>query len=512
MTKIESVIFLVNSLSKAEKKHVSIQLNKGGVDKDYFIVYNLLIKTKTAEASVIKDQFFKLRPKGSFDIAVLYLYDKLLDILLDLRKKKDLYYELYQNINKSRMLYDRSMFYECFDLLDATVKQAQYYENYEVALVASKMKLEYLLRLDFPNMSEQEVYHIHYQQTDALKKIRKITEQASLFSLLKYRLIHRGAMRTDKQRQEMNDLMVSEMYIAASTDDNNFEITKNHQLFQAYYLINAGDYNAALHSFKALNKLFENNPKFWADPPIYYLSALEGVLKSLRTTGNYSEMNYFVEKLRGISAHQSQEFKVNVLNLIFQYKLFPYLDSGDFDKCVEIVNRYKDSLFDKVSLLSPVHYSELSLYVALVRIGKKDYKEARKVINTAMYDSNIEYLPIMRTIRLVRLMVYYELGDFDMIEYETRSIRRMLSSKKEHSFQTEHNMLWFLNKRDLPLFSNERLTFWDKIAPVFNDLLKDRYESQLLHLFDFTAWIESKVLKIDLSKVLKEHFDAHIIK
>ena len=66
----------------------------------------------------------------------------------------------------------------------------------------------------------------------------------------------------------MNDLMVNELYIAASSDaEGNFELTRNHKLFQANYLMGAGDYRAALNSYKELNSLFEQNQQFWSNPP-----------------------------------------------------------------------------------------------------------------------------------------------------------------------------------------------------------------------------------------------------
>ena len=71
---------------------------------------------------------------------------------------------------------------------------------------------------------------------------------------MKYRLSHIGSIRTVKQKQDMNDLMVNELYIAASSDaEGNFELTRNHKLFQANYLMGAGDYRAALNSNKELN-------------------------------------------------------------------------------------------------------------------------------------------------------------------------------------------------------------------------------------------------------------------
>ena len=509
MRKIDSVISLVQTLTKSEKKHFSSHVLKDGENKDYLIIYDIVAKGKSCDGDSVKNEFYKKRPKGSFEIAIQYLYEKLLDSLLVLRKKKDIHYDLYQNICKARMLYERSLFYECFDILSATIEQAHYYENHEIIMIATKLELEYLLRLNFPELSEQELYHKHFVQNEALKKVRKITEQSSLYNLLKYRLAHRGYIRTPEQKQAMNDLMMSELYIAASSDsEHNFEITKNHKLFQANYLISVGDYRAALNSLKELNKLFEENPQFWSNPPIYYLSVLEGVLDSLRSLGYYDEMPYFLERLKLLMENSSSEFKINTICLLFQYELFPFLDKGDFKKCNELIKQYQDSLYDKESWLSPMRRSELFLYTSIVYIGNQDYKTAKKYINRIILDHNMDYLPIMRTIRLIRLIIYYEMGEHDRIKYESRSIKRGLSLKKEQSFRTEHTILWFLNKQNLPILRKGKEAMFDKLLPTIEALHEDKYENQLLRIFDFTAWLKSKLLREKLSDVLAEYADT----
>lgn len=177
------------------------------------------------------------------------------------------------------MLYERSLFEECFEILSDTIEQATYYENNEVLTIALKLELEYLLRLNFPNLAESELYHKHFMQNEALKKTRKIVEQSSLHNLLKYRLSHIGSIRTSKQKQDMNDLMVNELSIAASSGiEGNFELMRNHRLFQANYLMGAGEYKAALNSYKELSRLFEQNRQFWSNPPIYYYQYLRGYL------------------------------------------------------------------------------------------------------------------------------------------------------------------------------------------------------------------------------------------
>ena len=298
----------------------------------------------------------------------------------------------------------------------------------------------------------------------------------------------------------MNDLMVNELYIAASSDtEGNFELTRNHKLFQANYLMGAGDYRAALNSYKELNSLFEQNQQFWSNPPIYYLSVLEGVLGSLRSVGNYKEMPYFLEKLKRLIAEDSSlEFKVNATCLLFQNELFPYLDKGDFLDCTEVMNRYQETLYDKEAWLSPIRKSELLLYTTIVHIGNQNYKAAKKYISNAI-------VPLMRTIRLVRLIAYYETQEYELIRHESRSITRSLSSPKEQTFKTERIILWFLNKRNLPILRKDREAFWKKLSPEIQELYN---ENQLLRIFDFTAWMESKIRKEKLSEVLRIHTNA----
>lgn len=52
-----------------------------------------------------KGEFHKRRPGGSFEVSIQYLYERLTDSLLTLRKKKkDIYYDLLNNLCKARML------------------------------------------------------------------------------------------------------------------------------------------------------------------------------------------------------------------------------------------------------------------------------------------------------------------------------------------------------------------------------------------------------------------------
>lgn len=502
MLKADALIFLINSMTQPEKKAFKLSSQRKSLTPGYVSLFDIIAKEGFHSVDSIRYQFQLTNKNVSFDATVTYLYKNLLDTLLDLRVEQDSYYKLFNSIMKARILFEKSLFGESFDLLEKVIEDARKHENYYALLLASKLELEYLLALNFPMVDEKALLNKHYKINEILSIIRKINEQASLYELLKYRVGVLGNMRSQQQKAGLNDLVVSEMSILASSNIENFEINKLHQLFQANYLISVGDYKSALRSFIELSSLFEKNKHLWNNPPIYYLLSIEGVLDSLRSIRNYEGMPYFVEQLKKLES-PSVNFNTNVRSLIFLYELFPLLDNGNFNDSVLLLDIYQDSLFSKINLLNPNRQAELCLYASLIYYGKKDYKKSHKFVNMVMVKGkDYYYMPLYRTIRMVNLMILYELGDFKLISYETRSIKREM---KEYGkgYLIEKKLLNFLNKQNIPLSQRKRELIWNRISVEMDLLRNDIFEQQVLRIFDFTAWIECKTRKISLEDLLQ---------
>lgn len=502
MSKLFSLVSLIKSLTKAEKKKISSFLtieNKS----DYAILYKIIEMNTAHSLTRIKDEFIKKRPDTAFNTSVSYLFDSLLSILNQLRIGQDSYYALFNLLMNAKVLYEKSIYHECFQLLTKIQNEAVKYENFTILLMAQKMELDYLLSLNFPDLSEQELLNKQFKINETLKKIRKINEHASLYELLKHRILHKGPVRSNKQKQEMNDLVVSEMSIVSSSSFENFEIQKNHKLFQSNYLINVGDYKSALNSYYELNNIFEQNMHLLSNPPMYYLNTIEGVLESLRTIRNHEGMTYFINQLNKLET-TSVHFKFQIDCVIFLYNLLPLVDTGRFTEAIKMIDKHKESIIDKTNLLSTEKQIQILLYTAIVYLGTGEPHKARKIITRiTQSERKVFSLPLFRTIRLVNLMVLYEQKEFDYMDFEIRSVKREIQNN-EKSYQLEQVILKFLSKTPEELTEQKRLLLWQKLKPQIDEIQNNKFEMQLLHVFNFIAWIESKVFKVPLHKVLKE--------
>jgi len=150
MLKSEALIFLVNSMTQHEKKAFKISSQQRKVAPAYLSLFNMITKSRNTGSESLHDQFQLVNNGASYDATVKYLYKILLDTLLELRKEQDSYYKLFDSIMKARVLFEKSLFENCFELLEKVKEDSKKLENFYALLLASKLELEYLLALNFP--------------------------------------------------------------------------------------------------------------------------------------------------------------------------------------------------------------------------------------------------------------------------------------------------------------------------------------------------------------------------
>jgi hypothetical protein len=55
---------------------------------------------------------------------------------------------------------------------------------------------------------------------------------------------------------------------------------------------------------------------------------------------------------------------------------------------------------------------------------------------------------------------------------------------------------------DLPTNHKHQEIYWNKIKEQFEEVKSEKYEIQVIKIFDFESWIYSRIYNIDFSKVL----------
>ena len=430
-TKLNQVMLLIKSLSKAEKRYIRLYTNLQNGDKHYMVLYDLACEGFSAEQ--IYEKFCGKVNEKSFEIAAKHLYRVLLDCLVQLREKQDIQTTIFNYITKAGILFERELFDNALAELEKAKKLAVTYENDPLLLLIYRTELKYLSTLGFEGISEKELVSKQMQINDVMKYARNTNLHLQLYDILKYRITYKGYARSNKQKENLNDLVLSELNLIANHSYQGFEAHKLHLLFQATYYLNAGNYKSAIRFYQELIALFEANRHLILNPPIYYLSAIEGVLNSLHVAGLYREMPFFLSKLKEISTgNYPTEFLMEVQGRHYLYELSGLLNTGQFDAAVHLTETYTDFFAKKATMTRPETQLKLSLYSSILYLCLGEPMKARKSMKNILGSGKFFHtLPSYKTARLINLLIQAELGNYCFFANEISSIKRMIGYEKQ---------------------------------------------------------------------------------
>lgn len=497
MNTLDKLILMVPILTKSEKRAFTLY-NK---DSNFYILYQIIGDNPTSTNSEIEALFEKKQPGSNINVTAIYLYEKLLDTLCRLEESKNLSMQLTNKIFASRILMKKSLYSGAIDLIEEVKQISKRNRMNEIFLLASQAELDLLLKLDFVGISEKELSDRHFEVNNTINAIRKSEGVASLYDLMKYRTYHYDIMRSEEQKNSLNDLLMSELSINSSQGEMSFEALKFHQLFQATYLMGVHDYRSALRALKELINLFKENPHTWENNQYYFIEAVEGALQSLRFSKQYESMPYFITQLDEVKANSKAiQSYLNLLKI--QYAIIPKLDKGDFKGAWNLLSSNLKGINKDLLNVNLDKQAELYLYGAIILFGIGNYTRVKEILTPLIFQSKIySILPIIRTIRLLHLMAIYELDLIEDYDFEIKSFKRKLASEK-NGYKVESLILKFI-LRPKRFFSKNSYE-WEKWRSDIYEIREDVYELQLLNLFDFTMWIESKFTHSTLSDLLKE--------
>ncbi|GAA4310408.1 hypothetical protein [Compostibacter hankyongensis] len=487
------VIRLVQSMSGAEKRHFRLSCKKQAGERDYLQLFDLIDREKLTDAALLEKRFLQLYPGVSLENTAQYLFRIITDNLVQIKINHNHFFRQFHHMLQARLLFERALPEEAYKLLKKVQHSAMDRENHLIAYLSHRFELDYLAETNFADMQEKQLVALQMKAKHVLRDMHHIHEHHSLYELLKYRLIYSGKALSEEDRKQLNDLLLSEVSLVTGRVKNSFTARKLHLLFQSFFFTDTGDYKPALKMFRQLTQLFEDNRERWDHPPMDYLSSLEGILDSLRTIRFYDEMDFYLQKIEGLTTLPYPEhFSTIADKTVMIYRLAFLTGTGNFEDAALYCKAIPPVLLKMYHTGDYEKQSELLFYAGLAYFGIRDFKKASKYINEIVLTGKVHYPAVIyRVARLLGLLIHYELGDQEYLDYEIRSYKRSFRAKGK-LLKTESLLFKIIQLSPLnhPHFRNQQL--WKKTAPLLAPIESDKYEMQLLKYYDFTSWIKAK--------------------
>lgn len=491
-----SIIQLIKSLSKEEKRLFKLASKKQSGNKDYLVLFDLIDSSSILDFSLIKEKFEVARPRASIQNTARYLAGLITDSLITSKLKDDKDFQLIYGYLRIRVLEERFLSKEAYKELKRLKEIANHTENLILHHLLYRFELEYQSNENFKGISEKKLIGIQMKMREILKDIHTVNEHYALYELLKYRIIHSGSILSEESKKQLNDLILSEMGLITSRLKNNKKTQKIHLLFQSFFLIHIGDYKAALGAFSRLNKLFEENKNDWGHPPHEYLSALDGILDNLRSIAFYDEMQFYISRLIAMDVSSYPEhFRLLVRKNVVIYELSKLLGTDELQTAVLFIKKIDPALLKTQGVSDYDKHSEFLFYISRVFYHSGDYKKAQKNLSEILLLGKINLQSLVyKAARLLSMIIHFLEDNQEYLEYEIRSYKRAYQ-KHGKLLKTEKLLFKAIHLNPKSKTTKIKDNEYNKMVTMAGEIQHDKYEMQLLKYFNYANWVRSLISK-----------------
>ena len=494
MTKTDTLILLVNSMSKAEKQFLQLNIKMHNTNKNYQVLYKLL-QSQKSNSCTIKQSFNKQLPDANFDINCHHLYKLIIKNLIAFESEKDVENLLLRNFQECKILFNRGLYDDCFKLIKKSKELSLEHEKFSTFCSFSRLDLQLLNQLEFKNIQEEELVKKQSKLESVSRQQRAIDNHYSLYNIIRHRQFNQGPTRSEAEKEKLNDLAFNELQANIGQIKNSFEAKKIHLLFQSVYFMMMGNPRSSLKVYYELNDLFESNKQLWASPPVFYLYHIQGILHNLRIFGQLDEMPYFIERAREII--KSDNSAGNLVNyLVFLFESFILTDQNQYSKALIHLDKSKNMISDIQANLPLASYAELVLQTAFVRYKNKQFREATKELRSIInLGKPMHQLAVYPSIRLLMAMIRFDLRDFEFLSYEIRSLERELKQLPGQK-RSERLILELIKKLVNTNNQKKQVQLLKESILDLEELIKNPNENLRIKSLDMIGWLKMNLKKI----------------
>lgn len=496
MSPSQNLFYLIKSLSANEKRYFKMYCSIQSGDKNYLRLFEAIDKLDKYDETSIKDLFKKEKFVKQLTFTKNYLYNLIFKSLYSYYSKHSVESRLSDLVFRCCYFYKKALFKEFKHSIDIGKQLSLEYERYGYFIQFSSYEKILLTDKIFPDIDEKSIL---LEEEITSEKISNLYVYESFTSMISG--IYREEGRTRDavlfnyiERIKQSPLMTSENYAISSLAKERY-----YYLLQLISDIN-GDYDKMYKYCKKRLEVLEANPKpftdrifnYWRDVLTYL------ILFSIRL----DKQDELIEYLNLLESHSSESESDKMYLFMVQSYLSIQLIKTEkrWDKANDLIESIEKGLTKYKGKTDSEFEIILYDHIARMLVESGQYNSSLLYINRLLqhpYISNrrdIEY-----NARLLNLIIHYELGNLEYLEYLIITTYRFLYKRKK-IYKLETLVLNFI--RQLPKVNTN-----DELAENFKMLengLKKIYqiphEKNIFLYFNYLDWVSKKLNELQKKK------------
>ncbi|MEM9834500.1 MAG: hypothetical protein AAF944_27990 [Bacteroidota bacterium] len=496
---------LLVSLSKSEKRYITLELQKLGND----LKIQSLFEAYTMHQLQDEDEILECYPRiktEQFSNLKAHLYHKTLHFLRDFHLSHSRDIQLRECIDHAQLLLDRGMYQQCAKVLNKAKRLASQNDNLELNLEILKLQKQVFAQ-GIGAESQQKVNIIIQEVQDITQKINNINVLSNIQVRLNNWYVRKGFVRQETYSEEIDQYIQKHL---PALDESMLSFHERLHLYEVYvtYFMFTQNFAEAHDYARRWASLFKEHPKFIPLQPMAYIRGLHKLLSTQERLYRYEDFLETMQQLKAVDRIPNLKLNENLRAMLFKYitihELNAYFLTGSFREGTELVAQKAQELNQFVDQLGK--HATITFYykIACMYFGASDYRQAglwlQKIINEQQVDLRED---IHCFARILNLISHYEQENTDIIEYLIKSTYRFLLLRDDLQ-QYQAYILGFLRNLAYGTTETELIRRFDQLRQQLLTLTDNPYESRAFIYFDIISWLESKISKRSVEEVIQE--------
>jgi tetratricopeptide (TPR) repeat protein len=509
---------LIKSLTKSEKRFFKLHSALQAGDKNYLRIFDAIDKQKVYDEDALKRQFAKEVFVKHLPSEKNHLYKLILKALRAYHAESSISGILKQEIKNIEILYQKALYVECNKLLHRAKRIAKDHERFYYwfeLLSWEKMLLEEAYE---SGEFTKDLDALIEEERQVIEKLRNLAAYHILYSKINYVFRSGGYVRTDEEHAMVEEISEHPLIKGKNTALSKRAATICYYT-QGFCYWAKRDWKTSLEKFLRAQQIMDENPLIMADLPKRYIRTLHYIINGQIELRDLKKARSNIDLMRNLPGREgftglNIETQIFVASYLSELRLLDR--AGEFDRAVELVDDVIAGIEHAGSRLHKEYELEFYFALACVHFGAGQMNKSLFWLNKVLNDNE----PTLRQdiftyARLFNLVVHYELGNFDLLEYIVRSTQRFLS-KRQRAHQVEVLLIEHIRKlaRSQALGQDpaHNIELFRSMRSQFNTLFKDPNEGLMLKYFDVVSWVEGHVEGIPFAEVVRRSGKRALVK
>lgn len=493
---------LISTLTKSEKRFFKLQSSLQSGDKNYVRLFDLIEKMDVYDEDVVKSTFNGEKFINHLPSEKNHLYKLILKSLRSYYSETSVSSMLKQEIKNVEILYHKGLFEECSKFLERAKKQATKYEKFYYLFELISWE-KTLLEEAFENGQFVDIDKLIAEEQEVLEKLRNLTAYHVLYSKINFVFRSGGYSRTEENARIIDEIVDHPLIKGKNTALSKRAATICYYT-QGFCNIANGNTVIALEKYSRVKQILDEQPELRGDLAKRYIRTLAQIIQCQLELKQFTEAQSNIELLQNMGETEgfdTPDAASRIFTEITLSKIKSHLLSARFTEGVHALSEVSEQLKGNGGKLHKEVELRLYYYLAYLYFGAGQFNKALHWLNKVNNDNENDLRQdLYGYARLFNIVIHYELGNADLLEYTIKSTARYLQ-KRNRDFDMEKLVLDQFKKLIRATGMNAKRELMQEFKAKFDSILNEKHPTpvhselsrSLLKYFDFPAWIDSKL-------------------